>query len=233
MSCVETLSVLSNLFTIIGVIFALIIYFLWRRDYGIQHAHEYALTLLKKMKYLHLEIDLLRRAKFYNPKTITDDIEKIYIPQIEEKILKKVSEIQVDLFIAEESLVRNKKLQSKFNTTIIKNVISYINSEAYVFLYEKSSSSFDIKKSGLFKIIFPSESHAVNDKITRNTLGIEIINDEFNKIIQDNFASIYTDLEENLANNTFIKDIKKYLKSFFITIELKFNSKSRCSARKR
>ncbi len=215
MSCTETLSGLSNLFTIIGVIFAIIIYFLWRKDYGIQHAHEYTLALLKKMKYLHLEIDLLRRAKFYNPKTIIDDIEKIYIPKIEEKILKKIIEIQVDLLIAEESLVRNKNLQSKFNATIIKNIISYINVEAYLFLYEKSSSSFDIKKSGLFKIIFPSESRAGNDKVTRNTLGIEIINDEFNKIIQDNFASIYTDLEENFANNTFINDIKKYFKSLF------------------
>jgi hypothetical protein len=212
------ISWLSDVSTIFGFIIAVVIYFLWRRNYTIQLAHEYALGLLKKMKYLHLEIDLLRRAKFYYPETVIEDIEKIYIPQIEEKILKKIIEIQVDLLVASESLVKHKKLQSKFNETIIKNVIHYITIEVHLFFSEKKSSSFDVKKSGLFKVIFPSESRVsgVKLKVMKSTLGtgFEIIDDEFNEIIQNNFASIYADLEENLASNTFAKSIKKFFKSF-------------------
>ncbi len=73
----------SNLFTIIGVLIALSIYCFWRSDYKAQQAHQYALDLLKKIKSLHLEIELLRRPKFHNPKTLKEDISKYYIPQIE------------------------------------------------------------------------------------------------------------------------------------------------------
>lgn len=217
MSCVEILSILSNIFTVLGVIFAVLIYFLWQRDYGIEQAHEYALTLLKKVKCLHLEIELLRRPKFYNPKTLVEDMEKNYIPQIEKKILTKLIEIQVDLLVAEASLVKNKNLQLKFNETVQKKIIIPINTAVYMFFSEKSELNFDVKKSELFKVIFPSEVRASDIKIKKSMLGtgMEIIDDKFNEIIQDTFSSIYFDLESNLASSTVTRWIKKLFKKIF------------------
>lgn len=48
---------LSNIFTLLGVCFAVVVYLLWTRDYTLQRSDECALALLKKVKRLHLNID--------------------------------------------------------------------------------------------------------------------------------------------------------------------------------
>ena len=196
-----TLNGAADLFTIIGVIFAIVVYFLWKYDYRLQKAHEYALSLLKKFKYLHVEIESMRSPKFYHKETVAEDIEKNYIPTIEEKIRKKIVGIMVDLLIAEKNLVKHKNLQSKFNESIVKNIISPINIAVYEFLYQKNQSDFNLNGTELWKIIFPAEVMKNGCKIKRSVLGtnMEVIDDDFNKIIEANFNAIYSDLEDNLA----------------------------------
>lgn len=191
----------TDLFTIIGVIFAIVVYFLWKYDYRLQKAHEYALSLLKKFKYLHVEIESMRSPKFYHKETVAEDIEKNYIPTIEEKIRKKIVEIMVDLLIAEKNLVKHKNLQSKFNESIVKNIISPINIAVYEFLYKKNQPDFKLNDTKLWEIIFPAEVMKNKCNIKRSVLGtnMEVIDDDFNNIIETNFNAIYSDLEDNLA----------------------------------
>ncbi len=210
----DVISWLSNVFTIIGVFIAVWIYCFWKKDYKTQQAHTYALDLLKKMKCLHLEIELLRRPKFHYAKTLIKDIENKYIPQIEERILAKLIEIQVDLLVAGTVLIKHKNLQSKFNFSIGKNIINKINIAVHMFYSESQSSSFNVKSCELFAIIFPSEVKIEKWEVKRSILGteIEIIDDEFNKIIENDFESIYSDLEDNLVGwSKIMKWIKRKL----------------------
>lgn len=200
----DLVSWLGNVFTIVGVIIAVLIYCFWKKDYKVQHAHTFALDLLKKMKCLHLEIELLRRPKFHNRDTLVQDIEDKYIPFIEERILSKLIEIQVDFLVAEAILTKNKNLQSKFNSSVGKNVINKINVAVHMFNSEKQASSFNVKSCELFAIIFPTEVKIEKRQVKRSILGteVEIIDDEFNKIIENNFKSIYSDLEGNLVGSS-------------------------------
>lgn len=207
-----TLNGVADLFTIIGVIFAIIIYFLWKYDYRLQKSHEYAISLLKKFKYLHLEIESMRSPKFYHQETVSEDIEKNYIPTIEEKIRKKIVEIMVDLLIAEKNLVKHKNLQSKFNESILKKIISPINIAVYEFLFNKKDNpAFKFNDTKLWKILFPAEVMEDGCKIKRSVLGtdMEVIDDDFNKTIEHNFNAIYSDLEANLATSKKNSTIKR------------------------
>lgn len=190
----------ANIATIIALILAAIGYFLWKKNYHLQQAHIYALDLLKKMKILHHTIEQLRAPKFYNPKKLTEDIEKNYIPKMEEKILSKVIEIQSDLIMAKSSLLKNKNLQQVFHSTVFEKVIKKINSDVYLFFSEKDNHEFDVKKCGLFFTIFPAEVMQYSEeKFKKSILGTnqEIINDDFNSIIEESFQSIYSMLEAN------------------------------------
>lgn len=196
-------TIAGAIFTIVGVIIAVIIYRLWKKDYKSQHAHTYALDLLKKMKCLHLEIELLRKPKFYHPNMIIQELENKYIPQIEQKILEKLIEIQVDLLVAKNILIRNRELQLNFHSAIRENIINKLNTAVYMFYSAKNqfcSSEFDFKNCDLFKIIFPTEVMNDKVKIKKSDLGteVEIIDDEFNKIIENNFKIMYSALEDNL-----------------------------------
>lgn len=203
----------ANASTIFGVVFAVILYSFWRRDYKAQQAHLYALDLLKKLKALHFEIELLRKPKFHNPKTLVEDIKNKFIPQIEEKILSKLVDVQVDLLVAEMYLVKHKDLQAKFNLLIRKEIMHKINAEVYIFYSSCESSAFKAQNTGLFKIIFPTEVNRSELDIKMSKLGteLEIINDEFNQAIEDNFNKIYSDLKDNLVDSIFIK-LKHFIK---------------------
>lgn len=204
----------ASVSTIAQLIIVILIYCFWKKDHRVQQGHTYALDLLKKMKCLHLEIELLRKPKFHNPGTLVQDIEDKYIPQIEDRILSKLTEIQVDLLVAETILVKHKNLQAKFNSLVRKNVINKINTAVYMFYSEKSSPLFNVKNCEIFAIIFPSEVKITQREFKRSILGteVEIIDDEFNKIIEKNFQSIYSDLEDNLVgSNNIVRWIRKKL----------------------
>jgi len=199
------ISVVADVFTIIGVIFAIGIYLRWKHNYKLQKSHEYALFLLKKIKHLHLEIESLRGLKFYNPETLSEDIEKKYIPQIEETILKKISEINIDLFNADKILVKHKELPSKFSNNTIENIISPLQGAVFNFFFYKrdGGSDFEVKNTELFKIIFPVENISYETEIKKSDLRpcLKVVNDDFNKKIESMFKDIYGDLEANLASN--------------------------------
>lgn len=192
---------ITDIFTIIGVIFAVFIYFLWKKDYRSQKANEYSLQMLAMIKKLHLDIELLRSPKFSNNESIINDIDNFYIPKIEERIGIKLIDIKAELLIAEKFLVYNTNLQSKFNENIINKIINKINTAIYTYKFEKNRYGFEINETELYKIIFPCNSREVTpNMIIRSNLGtgMEVINDEFNIEIEAMFNSIYDDLGRNI-----------------------------------
>lgn len=192
---------ITDIFTIIGVISAILIYFFWKKDYRAQKANEYSLHLLEKIKKLHLDIESLRSPKFSHEKSLVIDIDTFYIPKIEERIGEKIIDIQAELLIAEKLLIKHKNLQSKFNENIIKKIFFKINTAIYAYKFDKSSYDFKVKDSDLYEIIFPCNNAKTLPKdIKRSVLGtgMEVINDDFNKEIEAMFKSIYDDLQSNL-----------------------------------
>lgn len=152
----------------------------------------------------------LRKPKLHDPKARVKDIEDKYIPLFEKRILSKLIEIQVDLLIAKDILIKHKNLQSKFNSFVEENVINKIHIEIHMFNSEKKSPTFNVEDCELFIIIFPSEKRK-KSKVKESILGtgVQIIDDEFNEIIENNFQSIYSDLEDNLVDSGKIKLVKK------------------------
>lgn len=195
--CSDFINYSANIATIV----ALFLYLFWKKDYRLKQAHAYALDLLKKMKILHYTIEQLRAPKSYNPKKLIEDLEKNYIPKIEEKILSKVIEIQSDLIMAKNSLLENENLQQVFHSTVFDKIIKKINSDVYLFFNEKDNHEFDVKKCDLFCTIFPAQVMQYSeDKFKKSILGTnqEVINDDFNRAIEESFQSIYSMLEANL-----------------------------------
>lgn len=200
------LSDVTNIITIIGVVFAIFAYFWWKRDYKQQKSHEYALTLMKKIKELHMDIESLRGPKFFDPKTIIEDMRISFFPSIKEKIFSKVLEINSELLIADQILMRHNNLQSEFNDKIVKKIISPIDSGMYYFLYQSNELDFNIKETEIWKIIFPLESidfefNEPGRVFKKSILGTqrEVVNDKFNMEIECNFNAIYQVLEDNLV----------------------------------
>ena len=191
----------ADIFTIFGVISAILIYFSWKKDYRAQKANEYSLQMLKMVKKLHLDIQLLRSPKFLHHESILNDIDNFYIPKIEERIGAKIIDIQAELLIAEKILFYRKSLQSKFNENIINKIFLKISTAIHTYKFQKSRHGFKIEDTELYKIIFPANNAEITPKeIIRSSLGTggEVINDEFNKEIDGMFKSIYDDLESNL-----------------------------------
>ena len=201
----EIISLLANMATIVALIFGIKIYFSWKKDYKLQKSHEYALSLLKNIKQLHVEIETtLKRPQFFHKKSIIEEIDKHYIPKIQERIFNRVTEIEVDLLIAENILVKNKDLQSRFNERIKKNILGRIGRAIYQFQFfcrnKKDISYEDLQKLDIWEIIFFSDKELPPDMIKQSILGIgkEVINDKFNEEIEKNFNDIYEALQENI-----------------------------------
>lgn len=196
------LSNLSNTCTIVGLGIAVIAYFSWKKEYKLKASHEYAVALLKKVKQLHLEIQIIRVPKFHHPQSIANDIEKIYIPYIREKVTPKVLEIHTELLIAEKILVKHTDIQKKFNETIVKKVIDEINMAISAFIYDARNSSHSewYKTTQLWEILFPTKNLINHSDIKESSLGVklEVIHDIFNQTVEECFSSMYKALEENI-----------------------------------
>lgn len=201
----DLMSYVANIATIIALFFAVIVYFSWKRDYQQQQAHAYAIDLLKKIKILHLTIEQLRAPKFYNREKLIEEITNNYIPKIEEKILSKVLDIQCDLMMAKNILLTHKNLQQEFNLKIFDQIIKNITRDVHLFLLTKDDSNFKVEESGLFRTIFPAEVREPNKSTSskKSILGIntDVIDDNFNKIIEKSFQSIYSMLQGNLIQS--------------------------------
>jgi hypothetical protein len=218
----DVFTIIGGFFTVVGVFLAICIYRRWTRDYKLQKAHEYALPLLKKIKYLHAEIEVIRRPKFHNPKTISEDIEKTYIPEFEEKILKKIVEIQAELLIAKDILMKHKDIQLKFNKKVVGDILIHIISAIDDFRNaknnaEKNGKNFKVENTDLLKIFFPDQNkNRILGDIIKSKLGsgVQVINDDFNQRIEANFTAIYDDLENNLTMGKKRGNIMRFLTFF-------------------
>jgi hypothetical protein len=158
----EIASIVGAGFTIIGVVFAIIIYFLWKRDYVAQKADEYALGILTKLKHLHFEIEQLRAPKAYNKKTIEKDIINEIIPQMD-KLYKKAIMIKPDLLNAKNILLKNKNLLGEFNQLIFDEIINKIRSAAFLFQVNiKNGKTYD--DTALWSVAFPFNKKELNTK---------------------------------------------------------------------
>ncbi len=204
----ENVAYVANIATIIALLIAIValvvairVYNSWKKDFRLQHAHTYALDLLKKMKILHYAIEQLRAPKFYNPKKLAEDMRINYIPKIEEMIFSKAVEIQADLIMAKTRLSGNDDLQKLFDSTVGDKIIRKIRIDIHTFIYTVNDPGFDVKKCDLFATIFPAETiEHLERKIKKSKLGTnqEIIDDDFNQTIEKSFQSIYCILEDNL-----------------------------------
>lgn len=198
------LNTLTDVFTIVGVIFAITIYFFWKRDYKSQKSHEYALELMRKIRHLHLEVELLRSPKFYRAESVIKDIHDNYIPKIQERILDKAVEIQVDLLVSKSLLIKHNDLQKEFREKI-NPILGEVQKGIYLFRNVKNEN--DLHDSLLWKIIFPAEQPGeLEIKSSMLGTGAEVIDDDFNKKIEKEFNNIYKILYENMISKDLMKE---------------------------
>lgn len=192
----------------LGVIFAVRAYFRWKSDHRLKIADEYARNLLKRVKKLHYEIEQLRSPiKFIKEKSLITDIE-YYISKFDDIIKNTFFEIRVDLLDAEYNLINNENIVSNFHEKIGIGVIGKIYGAIYIFNRAKQQANFKVRETDLFKIFFPAELN-VNSKKSDLGPNLEVIDDDFNKLIEKNFSEIYRALEANLAVGGYTKQETK------------------------
>ena len=150
------ISVFENIMTIIGVVSALWIYWSWRKDYKAKKNHEYSIELLKKIKILHRKIEFIRAPKFYDQKTIRENIERMYIPKIEE--IKAIgNDVMTDLLISDHVFIKCENFQSSFKSYIIDKVIKEIDRAVLDFFISLKERSPSVMETALFRILYPFE----------------------------------------------------------------------------
>lgn len=193
------LSEVANWFTIGGVAIAVYIYRAWKKDFKKQKAHEYALEILKQIQKLHLDIEIkILSPKINGSKTLNNDLHKVYIPQLE-KIKKKTLDVMADLLIAENALIVHKDLQKKFKEKIIDGINSEISFAVFKFQLDANKEDVAAKKSELYKLLFPSEGNETPVYKKSNLgHGFKIIDNAFNKRVEENFSALYEALKDNL-----------------------------------
>lgn len=195
------ISYLANAATIGGVVFAVYAYRRWRQDYYEQIVHEYAYNLLKKLRRLHLELEKLRKLKFHNPETVADEIHEKLLPDFIEKVNITLYEIEIELLMANCSLLKNRDFQAKFINLFRKNILSPLNRAIVEFeRLTPEEKHLKLKTLNIWKLVYPSECNIEMFEIKKSPLGTEteVIDDEFNKDMENTFEELYKYLEDNL-----------------------------------
>ena len=199
--------------SLIGAVVAIYVYSRWKHDYAAQKASEYAINLLKQLKLLHSHIEQLRAPKFFDKNKVVEQIRNIYIPKID-LIIDKALIIRSDLLVAKYILRIHKDMLNDFNTFIADEILKKINIAIFRFNTDlENGKNYD--STELWSIIFPSETTIDSEPIKKSCLGTaeEVVNDKFNKTIEDNFTKIYDFLEKEIVvlNNRAKKsDLRKF-----------------------
>ena len=190
---VQFFSLFANLSTIIAVLLAILIYCRWKKDHYLKVVSNWNVTLLKKISNLHFQIKLIRLPKFCNDdeKELTDLILTKHIPNIEQEIFKLSHEIEIDLLISEH-LPGEENIQSTFTTHIMKEVIYKLSEAVFNFHVNYKANDFVLKESSLWEILYPAETMDPKKIETkRDAMNLPIIDDEINKLIEEQFSKIY------------------------------------------
>jgi|GEM_PF-6455718 len=214
MSFTDIFSNIASGFTIAGVISAWIIYHLWEKNFLRQKRHEYASDLLASAKKLHFYIEALRLEKNSIPRELYDNLDKHFIPLIQEKIIQPFLDIGYRIEAGDHLFINSTALLETCNNEINKKIIAKINNAVNLFYFriptEDRNNQDEIKDCGLFKIIYPNSTKHQQAYFLLNQ---NIIKDDFNQQINDSFNELYDRIKENLVNSKkqYIKNILKVL----------------------
>lgn len=199
----------SSLATIFGAIItaaafvlALLAYRGWKKNHRKERESNYYLEILHEIIQLRCSILELRRPRFTSKQEtdLNKEILENYIPFIQE-ITKKSISILNKISIWEETIADlssndKKHLTSLFSDKIQKGVVAKITQKVYLYLYDVHEGKS--VNSDLYKYIFPSENRDVPLPFIRDDTGLEIINDDEYRHINDSFNAVIIKIKEKL-----------------------------------
>ena len=132
---------------------------------------------------------------------------KEHIPQIEE-LQQILIDITSELFVAEYVLLHDQAIRLVFDKVIYRKVCVKIFSAVRDYKYKRQENgSLDPKETELWPILYPSlnDHKIVPIEDDNNLLGAGIVDDQFNKLINDGFNKLYGIIEDNMPISKKVK----------------------------